>query len=181
MLKTPRPGDKIVDMTTTRFLAFLFVFALIASACGSDDDSADMSDPGEATESQSSDNGSQASPPAIGSTAGDARADAVGAGADFPIPIPAGWLLDQYAELEAQGVSLSGGVALEYANEDFDTLVVFYDEWTAEQPDEYVRGEEEDTIVYTKTSPLTQIFISKDFEGLDGRFITLLTISTTSE
>ena len=166
-------------MTTTRLLAVLVALALVASACGGDD-GADTSDSDQATENTSSDNGSGASSPGGGFTTEDARAAAVGAGAEFPIPIPGGWLLDQFAELEEQGATLSGGVALEYANDDFDELVAFYDEWTAAQPDEYVRGEEDDTVVYTKSSPLTQIFISTNFEGFDGP-ITLLNISAASE
>lgn len=180
VLIQPTADEKIVGMTTTRLPTLLLVFALVASACGGGD-SGGTPDSGQATETASGDNDGGAAPTAGGFSKEDSRADAAGAGADFPIPIPGGWQLDQFAELAEEGVILSDGVALEYSTDDFDELVAFYDEWTAEQQDGYVRGEEADTVVYTKTSPLTQILISRNFEGFDGRSITFLSISATSE
>jgi hypothetical protein len=163
----------------------LLILAMLVAACGGGDDAA----PTTQAPAQQTDSGSEGDGGGDGSSSGgggfttdDARADAVGAGADFPIPIPGGWQVDQFALLEQEGASgFAGGVALEYANEDFDELVAFYDEWVASQPDEFVRAPlEGEGVVYTRTSPLTQITISKDFEGSDG-LITFLTISVVSE
>jgi hypothetical protein len=176
-------------MKPNKLLAVLFVFVLIAAACGGGDDNASTASPdsdqtsgNEETSNGGSDEGGGGGDEGASSgfTTRDARADAVGAGADFPIPIPGGWQVDQFALLEEEGASgFSGGVALEYASEDFDQLVAFYDEWTAAQPDEYARGEQENTVVYTKTSPLTQITISKDLDG-PGTY-TFLSISAATE
>lgn len=172
-------------MSSKQLWAALLALTLIIAACGGDDGGSDATSPSSdqtsgGSNSDDGGDGDESTPGGGGFTGDDARADATGAGEDFPIPIPGGWEIDGLAVLEEQGASFSGGVQLYYAQEDFDELIAFYDEWTAAQPDEYSRNEANGNVVYSKASPLAQITISKDFENQGGLW-TFLVISAASE
>ena len=167
----------------------VFVLAVSAlfllAACGGSDANAgsDTDDTQTSQVDTESDNGGDNSGASGGggTVEDDARAEAVGAGADFAIAIPGGWEIDAFADLEAEGASgFSGGVQLYYSTDDFDAVVAFYDQWITDQSQEFVRSEATDVVVYSATSPLVQISVNANFEHQGGTY-TFLAISAPDE
>jgi len=93
-----------------------------------------------------------------------------GAGEDFPIAIPEGWLIDIHGRA---GLTMSGSVQVLYALDEYDTIVGFYDEWTADQPDDYVRSEADTSVLFLLASPIHTINISNDYEERGNRYTIL--------
>lgn len=177
-------------MKSRRFWVLLFAVILVAVACGGDDDAdSPTSDAGQSTTEDSTDTGSddtEASDNADDESAEDDGGDAAtasgtafpeGIDEDFPVPVPAGWEIDILEELAEDGLTVTnGGVQVMYANDDFDRLVTFYDEWTGTDTADYVRSEAGDSMVYQRMeSPVYQITFTKNTEE-QGNLYTLLVI-----
>lgn len=127
------------------------------AACGGDGDVAASNPPDVAAGGDVGDEASEES--AVGGAGESGGSVSAGAAVgDFPIPAPDGLLLDVLADV---GLALDGQRQLYYESDDFDRVVMFYDDWTS-QNGEWSRGEAEGTVV---------------FQGLDGSGIRQITIT----
>ncbi len=88
--------------------------------------------------------------------------------------IPGGWDKDILADL---GLTQTTGAQLLYPREDFDRIVAFYDQWTADQSDDYLKTEGPDIVVFSGTeSPIFTISVSRDIEEGDTLYTQLLVV-----
>lgn len=80
---------------------------------------------------------------------------------NVPATIPGGWDKDILADL---GLTETTGSQLLYPHENFDLIAAFYDQRTADQPDDYFKTEGPDIVVFSRMeSPTSTITV-----GLDG-------------
>ncbi len=151
-------------MRRTRQFTLAVVMVVALGSCGSADDGESVSSPApetadsrgaDSTDSEADGNPSDADASAMPSE-GELPSSVP---ADFPIAIPAGWEIDFNAEI---GLTVSS-TRLFYAADRYDEIVAFYDEWTAEQPDEYQRVETATGATFTRVaSPPYLITIGRD-------------------
>ncbi len=141
-------------------IGLLVVLGLGLAACGGDDD--DLAS--EAADAVVSGGDETDDDPAGSDDESGGQSDRSGGGSadaggeDFPIPAPDGLVLDALADA---GVPMDAQRQLFYEDGDFDRVVGFYDDWTAENG-EWSRGESEGTVVY---------------QSLDGDGIRAITVS----
>jgi hypothetical protein len=137
-------------MKTALRLALLLVIPLtllVAVACSSDD-SSEGDDAGGDSDTTSSTDGSGGGGDSNGGgndSDDDAIVEVGDPDAEFPIAIPDGILVDPLAEA---GIRMEGGRQLLYAEDDFDRLVAFYDDWTASQDREFAKAIAGDTVTF---------------------------------
>ncbi len=90
----------------------------------------------------------------------------------FPVAIPGGWHKDILADL---GLTETTGAQLLYPREDFERIVAFYDQWTADQSDAYLKTEGADIVVFNGTEPPSiTISVSQDIEERGTLYTQLL-------
>ena len=124
----------------TILLAVLGGLALLAG-CGSD--SSDGASESSGSETTVSDDGGGDGEASDNAAADDGAGN--GVGDDFPIPVP-----DGGSELPVPGLN---GRSIDYAADDFDRIVVFYDEWTASQPQDFIVSESPEAKSYLNDRP----------------------------
>jgi hypothetical protein len=101
-----------------------------------------------------------------------------GAGEDFPIAIPDGWVVDFHGR---SGLTVARAVQVYYPADDFDRIVAFYDDWTEGQPDEYTRTEAGDAARFIRaTTPVRQITVTRNVPD-QGEQYTMLQANAASE
>ena len=164
---------------TSTVLAIVLLVALTGCSAG-DDNSASPGDTVQPATGDDSGSDGDAPESAGGGDTSPTQSDGspAGAGEDFPIAIPNGWEIDIHAEI---GLTGSGGVQLLYPDDEFDTLVAFYDQWTSDQTDEYAKSEADDLILFTRMdSPAYTIAVTGNHEERGDRF-TLLQLSVGNE
>lgn len=149
--------------TNRRLLAVLLVLGLVVSACSSDPDGSAEQD---STATTGPDSGSSGDGDNGGSDQGSsdpgatARPDSVSD--EFDVAIPAGWTRDALGDI---GMTDTSGVQLIYELDRYDELVAFYDDWTSQQEDEYVRTESATDVTYVRNSTAIEIIsVSNDYE-----------------
>jgi hypothetical protein len=163
-----------MKITLTALATLILVTSLVA--CGGDDDDpggdSNGGSGGDPTANATSNSGSGS----VGATPPPSSGDRPsGAGEDFPVPIPDGWVIDVNGSI---GLVVTNNIQVLYPLDRFESLVDFYDQWTADEPDEYVRIESDNGIVYQLGSPLRQISVNDDYER-DGTQYAVLLISVT--
>jgi len=130
-------------MTKTRGTFLLAALGIVAAAC-SPGGGATPSTPTSQQPAQS-DQGGDTAPAAV------PGADIPSSVRDgFPVVIPGGWDKDILADL---GLTETTGAQLLYPRGDFDRIVAFYDEWTADQSGDYLKTEGPDIVVFTSMEP----------------------------
>ncbi len=152
-------------MTKTRGTLLLAALGIVAAACSPGGDAT----PSTATSQQAaqSDQGGDAAPAAV------PGADIPSSVRDgFPVAIPGGWDKDILADL---GLTETTGAQLLYPREDFDRIVAFYDQWTADQSGDYLKTEGPEIVVFTSMeSPSITISVSQDIEERGTLYTQLL-------
>lgn len=170
-------------MKSRRFWVLLFAVVLAAAACGGDNgsdpptSSSDQSPDDNSVDNGGTDDGGDedGSSNAGNTSSPSGTAFPEGIDEDFPVSVPAGWEIDIYEELAEQGVTVSAGVQVLYANDEFGRIVAFYDDWTGTDTADYVRSEAGDMIIYSRTeSPVYTITVTKNHEERDSLFTYLL-------
>lgn len=78
---------------------------------------------------------------------------------DFEIPFPSGWEIDVHDEIGL----VSSGTQLLYAEDRYDEIVAFYDDWTESRSEEYAKTVAGDTVAFTRMDgTIWLITVSKD-------------------
>lgn len=135
-------------------LAFVFVLA----SCGGGDSTSEDGDTSDST--ASNDDGGSETSSGDGDDGGAAEEVEVD---DFSIPFPAG--------VTSETLRVPGALQLFYAADDFDRIVMFYDDWTAAEPEDYERFERPETgsiewVFLDDTGVLARfISVTPDFDG----------------
>jgi hypothetical protein len=144
-----------------RLLAITFV--VLAVACGGDDDAAPTSAavPGGNTAAAGDES-------ATASTAGDDQP--VGVDEDYPVAVPGGWTIDI---LGRAGLDVSSQVQVLYPLDEFDEVVAFYDQWTDDQPGDYVRSETATGVIFRLVEPFRQIAVTNDYKEQGEQYTAL--------
>ena len=160
-----------MNITLSALATFIILTSLVACGGGDDGPSDDANggagaDPTVNATSTSSTGSAGATPPPPSS--GDRPS---GAGEDFPVAIPEGWVIDVNGSI---GLVITNQVQVLYPLDQFESVVAFYDQWTADQPEEYTKIESDDGIVYQLGTPLRQIGVDDDFERDGSRYVVLL-------
>lgn len=97
---------------------------------------------------------------------------------ELPVGIPDGWEIDILGEI---GFISTDGAQLLYPADDFENVVAFYDQWTADQPEEYAKTETEDQVIYSRmVSPTYFITVSRGHEER-GELYTHLLVAAPQE
>ena len=148
---------------TRGWLAIVVLLAALGLAgCGGDDDGDAASDAPDAGAVGGDDVLADSGSGGVDESDGSNSDSGDVAGDDFPIPAPDGLVLDALADA---GIPLDSQRQLFYENDDFDRVVMFYDDWTSENG-EWSRGEAEGTVVYQRLDgeAIGQISISPDHD-----------------
>lgn len=148
-------------VTFASLITLILVTSLVA--CGGGDDASDA-DP---TASGTDNGGADGTATAAAASNGDRPA---GAGEDFPVAIPGGWVIDIHGRA---GLEIQNQIQVLYPLDQFDSVVAFYDQWTVDQPAEYARSETEDSVLFRLTSPIHLITVSDNYEEQGQRYTVL--------
>ena len=165
-------GESTPDAWRMRRSAILLAILLSLGglvACGDDDDDGEAPRRRRASEETTAgdDEMADTADGAQDDTGGDAAAD------DFPIPVPDGSTEVIVFDESTRQVN--------YAADDFDRVVAFYQGWVAEQPETYTEDPVSETGAGWRPeegsgSPVQNIIVAKTL-GDDGEEITLVNIS----
>ncbi len=154
-------------MTKTWSTLLLAALLIVAAACSSGGDTTATTESSQQP-AQSGQGGDAAPAAAPGADIPSSVRD------DFPVAIPGGWDKDILADL---GLTETTGAQLLYPREDFDRIVAFYDQWTADPADDYLKTEGPDIVVFSGTeSPITSITVGRDVESGGTLYTQLLVV-----
>ncbi len=140
-------------------IGILAALSLLLGACGGGDDTTS----GDAAATV--DDGGESAPPDAGDggeSGGSSDGGSDVADDDFPIPRPDGLVLDVLAD---SGIPSPGQRQLYYDGDDFDRVVAFYDDWTAED-EGWTRNESAGIVVFSgsDTERIRTISITPDHD-----------------
>lgn len=150
-----------MKVTLTTFAPLIVVTSLVA--CGGGDETSDA----DRTTSGTSNGGVDGAAATAVQSNGDRPS---GAGEDFPVAIPDGWVIDIHGRA---GLEIQNQIQVLYPLDQFESVVAFYDQWTTEQPADYNRSDTDETVLFRLASPLHQIAISNNYEEQGQRYVVL--------
>ena len=148
-------------------VAVVVVAALLAGCSSGDDDS---------PVAESGDDDSPVAESGDPTASGSDRPDSVNE--DFPVAFPSGWQVDLLGEI---GMSETQGAQLLYANDDYDRLIAFYDDWFASQPEEFVSRSDagDGSVIYLFLGePRYQVTVTSGYEERGETWAQLIASST---
>lgn len=143
------------------------------AACGGDSSESSF-----ATTAAGSQAGADEAPAATGGVSDGSAAGGlpVGADDDFPIAIPAGWLIDFY---ERTGLEVAGSIQVMYGPDEFDDIVAFYSDWTDARTEDYTRIDSGDVVIFQNAvTPVRRITITGDYEEGGERYTLLQAVAS---